>query len=77
MTTYRVLSVNEAVVSGTAVDGQSIDMEAVDVQLLIKSEDLSYLLANYDPSSGTSPSVTIVREMARAVLDAIIASGVS
>ena len=33
--------------------------------------EMSDLLANYDPASGTSPSVTYCRPIVRAMLDAV------
>jgi len=33
--------------------------------------EVAELLANYDPTSGTSPSVTYSRPLSRAILDAI------
>ena len=34
--------------------------------------EMSDLLANYDPASGTSPSVTYCRPIVRAMLDALL-----
>lgn len=77
MTTYKVATVSTAAVSGTAVDGTAIDMEAVDVQLLIQASDVTALLASYTPTDPASPPESVSREIARAVLDALIAAGLS
>jgi hypothetical protein len=77
MTTYQIAAVQTAAVSGTAVDGTDINMEAVDVQLLIEASEVTALLASYTPSDPASPAEAVSREMARAVLDALIAAGVT
>ena len=42
--------------------------------LAVDLETLEADLAAYDPASGTSPSVTVARKYARAILDAYAAS---
>ena len=42
--------------------------------LAVDLETLEADLAAYDPTSGTSPSVTVARKYARAILDAYAAS---
>jgi hypothetical protein len=42
----------------------------------VEEGELTRLLANYDPNSGTSPGVADARPVLRAILDAAIAAGV-
>jgi hypothetical protein len=42
--------------------------------LAVDFDQLELDLAGYDPNSGTSPSVTVARKYARAILDAYLAS---
>jgi hypothetical protein len=41
------------------------------VPVLIPLAEVQELLQNYDPASGTSPSVTYSRPLSRVILDAI------
>jgi len=52
-------------------DGAVVDEEAIVVPIVIPVSEVAELLLNYDPASGTSPSVTYSRPLARAILDAI------
>ncbi len=52
-------------------DGTGVDEEASVVPIVIPVSEVAELLQNYDPASGTSPSVTYSRPLSRAILDAI------
>ena len=41
------------------------------IPILISSEEVESLLEEYDPESGTSPSVSVSRPLARLILDAL------
>lgn len=45
------------------------------VVVAVSSSEVASLLASYSPSSSTSPSATISRDLARVILDALIAAG--
>ena len=53
-------------------DGQV--KSCMDFDLVVDLATLEADLAAYDPASGTSPSVTVARKYARAILDAYAAS---
>jgi hypothetical protein len=48
--------------------------EGTPLSLWIEGSELDRLLAAYDPSSGTSPSVSDARPVLRAILDAVLAA---
>ena len=54
------------------VDGGSKNCKVFD--LAVDLDTLEADLAGYDPASGTSPSATVARKYARAILDAYAAS---
>jgi len=58
-------------VMGEDTDGTAIDAECVVIPVLIPLDQIEELLANYDPSSHTSPLVAYSRPMARVILDAL------
>jgi hypothetical protein len=41
------------------------------IPVIIPNDQIAELLANYDPSSSTSPTVTYSRPLARCILDAL------
>jgi hypothetical protein len=49
--------------------------DGVQVCVTMTYDEMRDLLAAYDPASGTSPAVTLVRPLVRAMLDAVIADG--
>ncbi len=60
------------IVSGQNADGTYFDVEAIQILTLIPVDDVAAYLAAYDGSS-SSPDETTAREIARAVLDALVA----
>jgi hypothetical protein len=52
-------------------DGTQVDEDCYLIPVLIPLSEVAELLQNYDPASGTSPSVTYSRPLSRAILDAI------
>lgn len=57
----------------------SVDAEAAEINgefwvvpVLVPIENVSELVANYDPDSGTSPLVAYSRPLARAIMDALL-----
>lgn len=50
---------------------ETVDLDAFSIPVLIPISMVGELLAAYDPSSGTSPSVTYSRPLSRAILDAL------
>ena len=52
-------------------DGTKIDTEGFIIPVIIPASAVPELLANYDPSSGTSPLVATARPLARVILDAL------
>ena len=57
----------------TDTDGSEFTVEnAVIIPVVIPGEDVPELLAQYDPSSGTSPLVAVARPLARVILDALL-----
>jgi len=52
-------------------DGSRVEGEMVEISILVPVELIPELLQNYDPASGTSPSVTYSRPLSRAILDAL------
>jgi hypothetical protein len=59
--------------STTWADGSVSDASLVTIA--ISPSEVATLLAGYTPSSSTSPSATISRDLARVILDALIAAG--
>ncbi len=56
-----------------ATDGGDYDGdECWVIPVLIPVEDVPELLAQYNPGSGTSPSVATARPLARIILDALL-----
>lgn len=51
-----------------------VSSEGTPLSLWIDRTELDRLLAAYDPSSGTSPSVSDARPVLRAILDAVLAA---
>jgi hypothetical protein len=49
--------------------------QPVIIVLRATQAEMDAVLAEYDPTSGTSPSVTLTRQWARVILDARLASG--
>lgn len=49
--------------------------DGVRVEVTMTYNEMRDLLAAYDPASSTSPAVTLVRPLVRAMLDAVIADG--
>jgi len=54
------------------VDGTPFGGEGILVPIFVPQSEIPGLLAEYDPTSGTSPGVTISRPLARAILNAVI-----
>jgi len=52
-------------------DGSRVEGEMVEISILVPVELIPELLQNYDPASGTSPSVSYSRPLSRAILDAL------
>jgi hypothetical protein len=52
-------------------DGTQVEVEAFVIPVIIPVSEVGELLASYDPSSGTSPGVTISRPLSRTILDAL------
>lgn len=52
-------------------DGSRVNGEMVEISILVPVELIPELLQNYDPASGTSPSVSYSRPLSRAILDAL------
>jgi hypothetical protein len=63
-----------ASVSGTDTDGTPFDTLAVNISVLIPTDEAAAWLALYDPASSTSPSAANSRIIARAVMDALAAT---
>lgn len=63
--------VTQASISTEDSDGTAVDAECVMIPVLIPVDQVEELLANYDPSSHTSPLVAYSRPMARVILDAL------
>ena len=66
---YR--QVRESGVTVEDTDGTQIDTEGFIIPIIIPLSQVGELLANYDPASETSPSVTYSRPLSRAILDAL------
>lgn len=66
---FQQVSITGAIVENT--DGTQIDDEFYLIPVLIPVSEVTELLAQYDPSSGTSPLVAVARPLARVILDAI------
>lgn len=49
--------------------------DGIQVCVTMTYGEMRDLLAAYDPNSATSPAVTVVRPLVRAMLDAVIADG--
>jgi hypothetical protein len=52
-------------------DGTQVEVEAFVIPVIIPVSEVGELLASYDPSSGTSPGVTVSRPLSRTILDAL------
>ena len=64
--------VRESIFTVENSDGmQVVDLEAFCIPVLIPISLVGELMANYDPSSSTSPTVAYSRTISRAVLDAL------
>jgi hypothetical protein len=64
--------VRESIFTVENSDGmQVVDLEAFCIPVLIPISLVGELMANYDPSSSTSPTVAYSRPISRAVLDAL------
>ena len=63
--------VSESSISINDTDGTALDVEAFCIPVLIPISLVGELMANYDPSSSTSPTVAYSRPISRAVLDAL------
>lgn len=63
--------VRESGVTVEDTDGTQINTEGFIIPIIIPLSEVGELLANYDPASGTSPSVTYSRPLSRAILDAL------
>lgn len=57
----------------TSIDESGADFSAdgVVIPVIIPNDQIAELLANYDPTSSTSPTVTYSRPLARCILDAL------
>jgi len=66
---YRQVRRTGATVEDT--DGTQVDADFYLVPVLIPLSEVQELLDNYDPASGTSPTVTYSRPLSRVILDAI------
>lgn len=53
-------------------DGTEVEVEAFSIPVIISNSDAATLLAAYDEADSTSPSEEISREIARAVLSALL-----
>ena len=64
--------VRESIFTVENSDGmQVVDLEAFCIPVLIPISLVGELMANYDPTSSTSPTVAYSRPISRAVLDAL------
>ena len=66
---YR--QVRESGVTVEDTDGTKIDTEGFIIPIIIPLSEVAELLANYDPTSSTSPLVAYSRPLSRAILDAL------
>ncbi len=57
---------------GVAPNGADITVEGVIMTVVVPADEVPTLLAQYDPTSGTSPLVSVARPMARVILDALL-----
>ena len=69
-TDYPATRVESVETTGSSNEIVSED-NAYIISIVIPASEVAELLANYDPSSGTSPSVTYSRPLARTILDAL------
>lgn len=51
--------------------GNTVEQEGFVIPVVIPLSEVGELLANYDPTSGTSPGVTYSRPLSRVLLDAL------
>jgi hypothetical protein len=66
------LSVDISNVQAVSTDDEEINEEgAYVIPVIVPASQVAELLANYTPTSGTSPSVTYSRPLARTILDAL------
>jgi hypothetical protein len=64
--------VRESIFTVENSDGtEVVDLEAFCIPVLIPISMVGELMANYDPTSSTSPTVAYSRPISRAVLDAL------
>jgi len=74
------MQVNQDEVQSMSVSGQStvgayFVVEGYQIPVVLSASEVSTLLAAYSPSSSSSPSEATSRQIARLVLDALIAAG--
>lgn len=62
-------------VSGEDSTGAFFVVDGYQIPVVLSVSEVSTLLASYSPSSSSSPSEATSREIARLVLDALLAAG--
>jgi len=68
----RVTNISTELLAETTEPG-AIPSEGKTFTIWLSDTDLNDLLSRYEPSSGTSPSVSDARPVLRALLDALLA----
>ena len=63
--------VQETTVSTQNTDGTPVEVDGIVIPVIVPRDKVVELMASYDPTSGTSPSVTYSRPLARCILDAV------
>jgi len=67
----KIISIYDAGV----FDDQDVYHEGKEITVTFTEQEISDLLAVYDPASSTSPSVSYCRPIVKEILDAILARG--
>ena len=59
-------------ISCESTDGQNVEVQdGYVIPVIISSEEVEFLLAEYNPESVTSPPVSVSRPLAKLILDAL------
>jgi hypothetical protein len=67
--------VQQMSVSGQSTVGAYFVVQGYQIPVVLSESEVSTLLASYSPSSSSSPSEATSRQIARLVLDALLAAG--
>ena len=67
--------VQQMSVSGQSTVGAYFVVQGYQIPVVLSASEVSTLLASYSPSSSSSPSEATSRQIARLVLDSLLAAG--